>query len=665
MRTFYYICFILLSLTVSKAYCQSGLPDPTFGDNGIVIKDLGFSKPDFLRAITLQSDQKILAAGTTGTGAAADFVVVRFLPDGSPDPDFGVDGIAIIDFDGLPSSCYAIAIQPDGHIVLAGQTSSNNASDFAVARLKTDGSLDTTFSHDGKVVTDLSTAFEYPNTVLLQKDGKIIAAGRMESKTFSDFAAVRYLANGEPDPDFGFHGIVVTSLQSEDEATCGVIQPDGKIILAGYSSVSAKGDFAMVRYLEDGTIDKTFGTNGKVITDLQGTGASDFASSMVMDPNGDLVLTGSANFDNMFLESDIGVARYDADGHLDLSFGNQGIYILDLGGNTQAYGLARQTDGKYIIAGKSNYIFSHYQWLIARINHNGGLDTLFGDHGLTLTDLNGNTEQPFGVLIQNDSRIVAGGLNGDFPMVDFVLARYIADYAMSYFIESENLCYGEANASLSVSVTAGGVPPYQYSLDGINFQASFIFNGLAAGKYTVTVRDSEVPAVTGTIGPVIIGDGPVPPQVDYEVTDNNLTIIIHDPGSFLVSIDGANFQSVFEYHFLPDGTYHIVIVDPNGCIISTHDVTINFTAVHEPDRMSISLAPNPAKDFLSIGLDEKLTSVNAYITDLSGRKLSKENVNTGTDGNISIDIQTLTNGMYILTLNDGIHQGSAKFIVAR
>ncbi len=663
MRTYHYICFILSVLTASNAFCQSGQPDVTFGVNGIVKTDIDSGSFDLMRAIAIQPDQKILAVGSIGTGNTSDFVVVRYLPDGSPDPDFGIDGIAIIDFDGMSSTCYAITIQPDGHIVLAGQTSHSNAADFALARLNTDGSLDTTFSHDGKVVTDLSTAFEYPNTVLLQEDGKIIAAGRMESKTFSDFAAVRYLPNGEPDEDFGFHGIVVTSLQSEDEATCGVIQSDGKIILAGYSSVSAKGDFAMVRYLEDGTIDKTFGTNGKVITDLQGTGGSDFASSIVMEPNGNLVLTGSANFDYTVLESDIGIARYDADGHLDPTFGNQGIYILELGGNTQAFGLARQTDGKYIIAGKSDFVFSHNQWLLVRINHDGGLDTLFGDHGLTLTNLNGNSDQPFGVLIQKDSRIVVGGFYVDLANYNFVVARFIADYAMSYFIESENLCYGEANATISVSVTAGGVPPYQYSLDGINYQSSFIFSGLAAGEYTVTVRDSEVPSVTGTIGPITISDGPVPPHVEYTVTDNNLLITVDDPGVYFVSVDGGAYTSVFEYLELPDGTYHIVIIDENGCIISSNDVTINFTAVHEPDKMSISLSPNPAKDILFAGLDEKLTSVNACITDLSGRMIRKENLKADHDGNVSIDIKELTNGMYILTLNDKMTFGSTKFVV--
>ncbi|MBK9980939.1 MAG: T9SS type A sorting domain-containing protein [Saprospiraceae bacterium] len=665
MRTLIYIFSILLLLPVKSSFCQSGQPDPTFGIDGIVTTDINSGSTDFLRAIAIQPDQKILAAGSTGSGATSDFLVVRYLPDGSPDPDFGIDGIVRIDFNGVSSSCYAIALQSDGRIVLAGQTSINNASDFAVAQLNTDGSPDTTFSHDGKVITDLTTMYEFANTVLIQKDGKIIAAGRLESKTYSDFAAVRYLANGDLDPDFGVQGIVTTSIRDEDEARCGVIQSDGKIILAGFSSVSAKGDFTMVRYLEDGSIDKSFGTSGKVLTDLQGTGGSDFASSIVEDPNGDLVLTGSANFNNLFLESDIGVARYDADGHLDLNFGNQGIYILQLGGNTQAYGLARQSDGKYIIAGKSDYIFSHNQWLLARINHDGGLDSLFGDHGLTLTDLAGNSEQPFGVLVQNDSRIVAGGLDGDFPALDFVLARYIADYTMTYFIESENLCYGEANASISVTVTSGGVPPLQYSIDGNNFQSGSFFDGLAAGTYTVTVRDSEVPAVTGTIGPITVADGPVPPAVDYEVIDNNITIMIQDPGTFLVSIDGSNFQPVFEYHSLPDGTYHIVVIDLNGCIISMQDVTINFTSVHQPDRFPISLSPNPAKDILSIRPGEKLASVNASITDLSGRLFSREILNTGSDGSLSIDVKALTNGMYILTLNDGNHQGTTKFIVSR
>lgn len=665
MQFLYPIFFILLLSPVSTSYGQSGLPDPSFGDNGIVITDISSGQPDILRAIAIQPDQKILAAGSIGTGAASDFVVVRYLPDGSPDPDFGVDGIARIDFNGVPSSCYAVAVQPDGRIVLAGQASTNNASDFAVARLNTDGSPDTTFSHDGKVITDLSTTFEFPNTVLLQKDGKIIAAGRLESKTFSDFAAVRYLPNGDPDPDFGFQGIVTTSLQSEDEVRCGVIQPDGKIILAGFSSVSAKGDFAMVRYLEDGTIDQSFGTNGKVLTDLEGAGRSDFASGIVMEPDGHLVLTGSANFDNLFLASDIGVARYDADGHLDLSFGDQGVYLLKLGGNTQAFNIARQSDGKYILAGKSDYVFSHNQWLIARINHDGGLDTLFGDHGLTLTDINGNNEEPTGILIQNDSRIVVGGLTGDFTTLDFVLARYIADFTMSYFIESENLCPGEANAVISITVSQGGVPPYQYSIDGMNFQTLPLFSGLASGKYTITVRDSDVPPHTGTLGPITIAGSPTPPEVDYEVTDNNVHIIVHDSGTYLVSLDGLAFLSEFEYFNLPDGTYHFIVIDQNGCIISEQDVTINFTAVHEPGRMSLVLSPNPAREILKIQLDQKATTVNAGITDLSGRMIFKESVNTDVDGSLSINISHLDSGIYMLSLKNGNKIGSAKFIVVR
>lgn len=656
---------MLLSLPVSNTFCQSGLLDPTFGDNGLVVKDLGSNNTDFLYAITIQPDQKILAVGSTGSGSTSNFVVVRYLPDGSFDPDFGNGGKAIIDFNGTPSVCSAVAVQPDGKIVLAGHNRIGSVYDFAAARLNTDGSPDTTFSHDGKVITDLSTGYEYANTVLLQNDGKIIAAGKIESKTFSDFAAVRYLANGDLDTDFGVHGIITTSIRDEDEARCGVIQSDGKIILAGFSSVSAKGDFAMVRYNEDGTIDKSFGNGGKVLTDLQGTGGSDFASSIIEEPNGNLVLTGSANFDNLFLESDIGVTRYDADGHLDLNFGNQGVYILQLGGNTQAFGLARQSDGKYVIAGKSDYVFSHNQWLIARINHDGGLDTLFGDHGLTLTDIDGNSQQPTGIVLQNDSRIVVGGLNGDFTKLDFVVARYIADYEMGYFIESENLCYGEANATLSVNVSSGGVPPYSYSIDGNNFQSGTIFSGLAAGAYTVTVRDSEVPAVTGTIGPITISDGPVPPVVDYTVSDNNLVIIVHDPGVFLVSIDGGTYTGSFEYLNLTDGTYHIVIIDGNGCIISENDVTINFTAVHGPDRMSISLSPNPAKDFLHIHIEEKKYSVYGRIFDLIGHEMKNEIIYSDIDGTFTIDTKNLTTGLYLLMITTGDKVGSRYFMVSQ
>ncbi|HZV68025.1 MAG TPA: T9SS type A sorting domain-containing protein [Saprospiraceae bacterium] len=660
------ICFLTIAISISTAplFSQSGTLDPTFGVDGIEKTDIG-SSFDIMRAITIQPDQKLLAVGSSGSGGSADIVVVRYLPDGSPDPDFGANGIARMDFDGLPSTGYAIALQPDGQIVLAGYTSNNNNIDFALSRLNPDGTQDTTFSHDGNVTTDLGTTYEFPNSVVIQEDGKIIAAGKITSNTFSDFVMVRYLANGELDSVFGNNGIVTTSLRDEDEVTAAAIQPDGKIILSGFAAIAAKGDFAMVRYFEDGTVDKFFGTGGKVFTDLEGAGRSDFSTSMLLEPNGNIVLAGAANFDNMFIESDIGVVRYDQDGNPDKSFGDQGIFILKLGGNTQAQDIARQPDGKYIVAGKSNFVFSHNQWLMFRLNPDGEIDTKFGDLGLTVTDLDGESESASGIEIQNDSRIVMGGYNGDFTKLDFVMARYIADFVMDAFIGPEITCHSGSDGSLVVVVTDGGVPPYSYSLDGINFQSGATFDGLPAGTYTVTVKDSQSPGVTGTIGPITIADAPEPPLVYYQITDNDLDIIIDEPGIYFFSINGSAFGPDFLFPDLPDGTYHVVVIDQNGCVIYENDIDIQFTAVIEPDHFPVSVFPNPCKDFLTIGSGVKNAKMNVSTLDITGQLLNNLTATSDAEGSLKLDVSNLTNGIYFIKIKTGNLETRRAFVVVR
>ncbi len=664
MRKLSYIFCFPLALFFTPSYSQSGIPDSTFGENGIVITDINSGSSDFLRAIAIQPDQKILAFGSSGSGTGADLLVVRYLTDGTPDPEFGTNGIVHVDFNSTGDNGHALTIQPDGKIVLAGETSVKGQSDFALARINIDGSLDETFGDGGKVVTNMGSTFEFPNAVTLQEDHKIIAAGRVSAGNFSDFGMVRYNPDGKVDSMFGVNGIVITSIRDEDEAKGIVIQPGGKIILGGFASVNAKGDFAMVRYLDDGTIDKTFGSGGKVLTDLEGTGRSDFPNSMIQDPNGNIVLAGNANFDNLFLETDFGIARYTSEGDLDQSFGIHGIYILSLGTNDQIQSIVRQPDGKYLVAGKSDVVFTN-KWILARLKSEGGLDTLFGNHGIVLTDLDGTTEVPSGILIQNDSKIVVGGLNGDFAHADFIVARYIADFIMTTMIVSGVTCHGVADAAFSVAVS-GGVPPYKYSLDGIHFQTSSFFFGLPAGEYTVTVSDASSPSVLGSIGPVKIDDAPAPPAVDVQVQGNTIIINVDSTGTYLYSIDnGVTYQSTNAFSNLPDGLYSIVVKDQNGCITYVGEANIQNTAVHDIDQATVSISPNPCSDFITIDAGEKYISLNINITDLSGRLIRKETLYPDTSGEVVYDVSALVDGIYFLTLNDGNHREGVSFVVVR
>jgi len=433
MQKSFYLLVTSFSLITTVLFSQSGTLDSTFNGVGIVRTDVANHSTDFLYALAIQPDQKILAAGSVNITGHLDFALIRYLSDGSIDSDFGVNGLAQINFNDGDDVCYGIALQPDGKIVLVGTTQLKNLTEFAVARLNTNGTPDSTFGVAGKVISDLGSDYQLPNDVALQTNGKIIAAGRYNYPGFagSDFAMIRYNTDGEVDSTFGVNGIVLTGIHEEDEVKGIMIQPDGKIVLGGFASISAKGDYAMVRYLEDGNVDKDFGIGGKVTTDLAGTGRSDYETCVLQDKDGKLVLGGNANYNTIEGLSDLGIVRYDKDGHLDQGFANHGIFILHLGDNSQMQAIVQQPDGKYLFAGKSNAVGAINQWLLARVTNDGELDTDFGDNGFVVTDMASNYQVANSMLLQNDTRIVVGGWNGDFNNSDFVLARYFADSTMT------------------------------------------------------------------------------------------------------------------------------------------------------------------------------------------------------------------------------------------
>jgi uncharacterized delta-60 repeat protein len=662
MQKLFYVLSVSLYLFPFIAVGQSGALDSTFGVNGIVSTDLGGSVPDLLFSMVIQPDQKILAGGISN----GDFGVVRYLPDGTPDPEFGDNGIVKVDFGATGEYCRGMALQSDGRIVLAGETHINNLGDFALARLNTDGSLDTTFGVGGKVVTDLGTSYEYANAVAVQADGKIIAAGKIVNGDIANanFAMVRYDEDGEVDTDFGNNGIANSSVRDEDEATGIIIMPDGKIVLGGFAAVTAKGDYAMVRFLEDGTEDKSFGVGGKVVTDLEGVGHSDLQTCMLLDNDGKILLGGAANYNFFEGVSYMGVVRYDSEGSLDPSFGTGGIYILQLGSISEVAAMAQQPDGKYLLAGRSNGVNITNQWILARIKNEGGLDSIFGNNGIVATNVSGSqNEEAWEIQLQNDSKIVLGGVPGDFQNSDFTLARYIADFIMEAHVVSGITCPGSMDAALSVSVE-GGSAPYKYSINGAPFQSSNLFTGLPPGDYIITVCDAS--GVIGEIGPIHIDDAPPSPVVQVEVTENTITITVDGPGPYLYSIDGgATLQASNTFPGLADGAYPVAVVDQNGCLIYNDIAFVQATGLELIHDFSFSISPNPCKDFITIEVDHHIATLKAIIVDMSGRLISSDEVKLDRSGKFTLNINQLTNGQYSLWLNDGGKWRNTSFVVMR
>jgi len=289
-----------------------GTLDSSFGSAGKVVTDF-FGSIDRAAGLVVQSDGKIVAAGFANSGAnGLDFAVARYQTDGSLDLTFGVGGKVTADFFGGLDIGNGIAIQSDGRMVIAGNAfigSGSNFNDFGLLRLNTDGSLDATFGAGGKVHTDFGEVDEAAGLVL-QPDGGIVLAGRSAAGGSVNFGLARYNTTGALDPSFGVGGKVLTVFPGGlSEASAVVIQPNGKIVAAGRYVVSLFSQFALARYNSNGSLDPSFGAGGLVTTDF--AGMTDNCLGLALQLDGKLVAAGTTGDEaNSF---DSAIARYQAD----------------------------------------------------------------------------------------------------------------------------------------------------------------------------------------------------------------------------------------------------------------------------------------------------------------------------------------------------------------
>ena len=353
--------------------------------------------------------------------------------DGDLDPLFGSGGMVTTDIGKSTDLAEAVAIQADGKLVVVGTTYKNNdfsGEDFVVTRYNTDGTLDITFGNKGKVRTDFPGLAAVPSSVVIQPDGKIVVAGgAFPLFTFlGNFEVVRYNTNGSLDTSFGDGGIVTTIFPAGSYAFDVALQSDGKIVAAGTFFVdfdpgeSSDTDFALARYNPDGTPDATFGNGGQVTTDF--VGFEDDAFSVLIQPDGKIVAVGSANDPATFY--DFAAARYLSNGTIDTTFGVAGKVRTDFGDQNfdRARSAALQPDGRIVAAGFETHNGGLQNFAVARYTSNGVLDTTFSRDGKTQIDFGSSFQSATKVLLQSDGKIIAvGGSNGESSDDDFLLAR--------------------------------------------------------------------------------------------------------------------------------------------------------------------------------------------------------------------------------------------------
>ena len=411
-----FVVSLLMIYPRTTLHAAPGVLDPSFGSGGKVVTDLG-GPSDAAGAVAIQADGRIIVGGTQGS---LRFAVLRYRADGSLDTSFGLGGLAVADF-GTPSEqVSAIAIMPNGKIVAGGFVNAPNVQpdDFALARFNSNGSLDTSFGVGGKITTDFLGGFDDLAAMAVDPSGRIVATGVVQDTGGIGylFATARYDVNGNLDASFGSGGKVLQRFPQEYGVSRALaLQPDGKVVVAG----NIAGEFGTVRYDDHGNLDPTFGVGGVARGGILGLLNEVF--SVAIQPDGKIVEAGYA-----FLslpEIDFCVARYNPDGSLDASFGVGGQVVTSFGTSAKATAVALAPGGK-IVAGGSVESTLVVDFALARYDSNGVLDTTFGTGGKTTTDFSGRSDYLYGIAVEPDSRIIAVGQTWLWPTAQVAAARY-------------------------------------------------------------------------------------------------------------------------------------------------------------------------------------------------------------------------------------------------
>ena len=415
--------FYLSPLLVQAA---AGDLDTSFGVGGRVVTDVSGYTGESGQDVALQPDGKILVAGyavSSGDGTS-DFVVLRYNSDGSLDTSFGVDGKVLTDFGNPNDRAEAIALQLDGRIIVAGRAyTSGGLPNFAVARYDVNGNLDPSFGVQGKTTINFKgkgnkALFSWVRDIAIQFDGRIVLAGEADAK----LGLARVNTDGSIDPQFGVNGKTIVDLSggggggsSAYTVAIQTVDSEERIVTAGYAAPRRGSiDFGLARFKANGTLDNSFGCDGKVITDF--AGGEDSAKDIVIDPSNRIVAAGTCGSINF------AVARYNSNGTLDSTFDGDGKANTDFFGlMDQGNAVAIQPDGKIVVAGVARTV-SSADFALTRYNSDGTPDSSFGNNGKLTTDFSGHHDTALALVMQPDNKIILVGSSAGFA-----LARYVLD----------------------------------------------------------------------------------------------------------------------------------------------------------------------------------------------------------------------------------------------
>jgi uncharacterized delta-60 repeat protein len=584
------------------------------------------------------------------------FLVASLIPDAQPgslDATFGTSGIISTSFGPVSTGRGSLAIQGDGKIVMAGTLFNGSTSSFTLSRYNPDGSPDNTFDGDGKLTTLIGTSCE-GNAVAMQTDGKIIVGG----KSFDDagsgddmFTLARYNANGSLDNSFDADGIVTTIFTGSigDIAHAIVIQPDGKIILAGSRHNGSTLDFALARYNTDGSLDNSFDGDGKLTTAV-GT-SDDIAYAIALQTDGKIVVAGNSDIAG---NTDFSLARYNTNGSLDNTFDGDGKLTTSIGFAQDAAGLAIQTDGKLLIAGSDGSNF-----IAVRYNSNGSLDNTFDGDGKVITPVGTSlSAEANSIGIQADGKIIIAGFAFVSPGRDFALVRYNTngspdnsfdsdgkvtthiganDFGYAVKISGQRIYVGgTANNNTVFALAAYQTGSISLPLHLLSFSGRKIFTGVQLNWVTENEINTS--------------------HFDIERSGNGFAFTKTGEAA---AVNGSGRNTYTFTDIQPsDGInyYRLKQTDKDNHFVYSPVIQISFTK----SELLFTPYPNPATNFITIIYPGKKEKVTIRFFDTQGR-LVKEQTQKA-ELLIKMPLQQFAAGMYFIQMEDGAAEQLGRFI---
>jgi len=693
-------------------YNTNGSLDNSFNGSGIQIANLG-SDIQIGNSVEIQKNGKIIIAGYTFNGSNNDFAVARFNPDGRPDNTFDTDGILTTDIQNA-SDDYAgsVAIQNDDKIIVAGYSFINSNAAFVLIRYNTDGSLDNTFDIDGKLVGDYNQGNTSVNAIVVQSDGKVVTAGTTWNGSNYDFAIVRYNANGSLDITFSDDGKQITEFGSNEEGISLVVQADGKIIVGGNSNTT----FAIARYNTDGSLDATFSDDGKLLIAM---GFSDLAKSVALQADGKIIFVGHTYIDANYDSAYFAIARINSNGTLDNTFSNDGKVFTDFENSPSfANAVTIQTDGKIVVAGRS-YINGHNNFSLVRYNTDGSLDNTFSLDGKQNNTFGPDEYFGMSMAIQPDGKIVIAGFEESIPLAStsFLVARYNADGELDNTFNGVGFTSTQAeskfNFGFSVAINFDG----RIAIGGTNnnfkialfknnglFDSTFGTNGILLNRIGVgnssikgiaffgnklyVAGNGQFPGNIGVVARYLLSPegGPLPVTLlKFNAVLRNQVVSLqwqttHEQNltgyTVLRSKDGINFSDIgfataknnggltTEY-LVPDNRpfnginyYKLKMVDKDGKFSFSKIVSVNI----DKEIFTWKIFPNPVQNILFVSTNNKNEKATFQITDATGRKIKEVNVILNGNSSFAIPVFQLPKGMYSLQLRTATKTETKSFI---